>query len=374
MIAFVLPTRNRHDRLARTLDALGALTLPRGHEVIIADNASDRPARAPATLANGLRTRIVRLESNAGAAARNAAVAAAPAGAEWIVMLDDDSHPVESAEPFAITIDRLAAQPRDVAAVMAEIHLPNARCREAGGLPEVFVGCGVAIRRDAFTQAGGYDPSFGYYVEEYDLAARLLLRGQRIAFDPAFVVHHHKVDTGRDMNLILERLTRNNGWVMQRYAPEDERRPMLREQRRRYRAVAEKERAVPGYARGLALLLASRSAQPRTPMPQPVWDRFTGLAPARAALAQAWRDRPFRSAAIIEPGKNCWAVEHALAELCSREAVELTTADRAEALIIGTLSPGPMLDAIERWPHRRTIAPWLASRPPSVPDAARAAA
>lgn len=374
MIAFVLPTRNRHDRLAATLEALGRLRLGAAAEVVIADNASDEPVRAPARLGNGAAVRVLRLDHNAGAAARNEAVRASSPDADWIVMLDDDSHPVEDAEPFASTVARLRSRPESVAAVMADIHLPARRCREAGGLPEVFIGCGVAIRRDAFLEAGGYDPSFGYYVEEYDLAARLLRAGGSVAFDPAFRVHHHKVDAGRDMDLILGRLVRNNCWVMQRYAPGPRRRAMLREQRRRYRAIAEKEHALSGLAGGLRDLRATLHAQPRTPLPTPLWDRFTGLAHARAALNHAWRERPFASAAIVEPGKNAWAVERALSEIAAEAGVTLTTSDAADVVVIGALSPGPLLDAAERWRRqgRRVVAPWLGAAAP-MPASARAA-
>jgi GT2 family glycosyltransferase len=364
VIAFVIPTRNRQDILSRTLDALGGLTLGRPAEVIVADNASDEPVRVPRTLSNGAALRMTRLHLNLGAAARNAAASAASPGVSWIVMLDDDSHPVERFEPFAAFLDRLMAQPADVGAVMADIHLPARGLREAGGLPEVFVGCGVAIRRDAFVAAGGYDPAFGYYAEEYDLAAKLLLRGQRVVFDPAFVVQHHKTEVGRDKDRIFERLIRNNGWVMQRYSPQAVRRDMLREQRRRYRQIAAREGALAGFGRGLAELRHTLRAQPRRPMAEPIWDRFTGLAHARAALSRAWSERRFGSAAIVEPGKNCWAVERALAELCAEAGVELTTADRAEVTVIGTLSPGPMLDALERWSRsgRRVVAPWDGAR------------
>ena len=364
MISFVLPTRDRHEQLAATLDALGSLTLGHQAEAIIIDNASARPARAPGALANGMPARVIRLDHNAGAAARNAGVEAAAPTTRWIVMLDDDSHPVESCEPFGTTVDRLLALPDDTAAVMADIHLPARGCRESGGLPEVFIGCGVAIRREAFAKVGGYDPAFNYYVEEYDLAARLLAQGWGVAFDPAFRVDHHKVDTGRDMDLILQRLIRNNGWVMQRYAPGSLRRAALREQRRRYRQIAEKEHALDGFRRGLVELRHTLGAQPRSPLLRNAWDRFTGLAHARAAINLAWRDRPFASAALVEPGKNAWAVERALAEVCFEARVELTTADQAEAIVVGTLSPGPMLDAVERWAARghRVVAPWLDPR------------
>lgn len=363
MISFVVPTRNRPERLQQTLDQIGRLTVREPCEVVIVDNASDTPARAPSALANGTVCRMIWLEHNAGAAARSVAVEASSPKTDWIVMLDDDSHPVESVEPFAATIDRLREQPDSVAAVMADIHLPRLGRRESGGLPEVFIGCGVAIRRRAFLEVGGYDASFGYYVEEYDLAARFLQRGWSVAFDPAFCIHHHKIDTGRDMDLILHRLIRNNGWVMQRYAPEAVRRQMCREQRRRYRDIAERERAIAGFASGLTELRRTIRSQRREPMPERVWDRFTGLAHAREALDRAWRERPFASAAIVEPGKNAWAVTCAMTELAGRRGAVLTTADSAEVVIIGTMSPGPMLDAAERWRQqgRRVVAPWSAA-------------
>lgn len=360
MICFVMPTRNRPERLGKTLKRLGRLTIDAPAELVVADNASDEPVTLPATLPNGIACRVVRLKRNAGAAARNAAVDAASPDADWIVMLDDDSHPVETVEPFAETIKGLGEQPETVAAVMADIHLPAQGCREAGGLPEVFVGCGVAIRREAFTDVGGYDPSFGYYVEEYDLAARMLGRGWSIGFDPAFRVDHHKIGAGRDMDLILQRLVRNNCWVMQRYAPLPLRREMLCEQRKRYRRIAQKEHARDGYARGLAELRQTLRQQPRRPLLCATWDRFTGLGHARAALNHAWRERPFVSAAIVDHGKNAWAVERALAEIAREAGLSVVDSDSAEVLIVGTMSPGPMLDALERRraTGRRVIAPW----------------
>lgn len=301
-LSFVLPTRNRHARLLATLDALGACPPPNaGAEVVIVDNDSDRPVRAPRTLANGLSVAVITRPCNEGAAARNAGVRAA--SSPWIVMLDDDSHPDTGTHLDALARS-LAARDADTAAVMGDIHLPALARRESGGLPEVFVGCGVAIRRDAFLRAGGYDHRFHYYAEEYDLAARFILAGARVEFDPAFRVQHHKADQGRDMNVILARLVRNTAWVTQRYAPEGERRADLRRIRARYRAIARAERAQAGFLEGLRDLRRSIAFQRRTPMPAPLWDRFVGLSHAREALHAAHAARPFRTASIAEPGRN----------------------------------------------------------------------
>ena len=74
----------------------------------------------------------------------------------------------------------------------------------------LFIGCGVAVRREAFRALGGYDTAFNYYAEEYDLAARMILAGGRVAFEQDFRVTHAKDARGRNMDLILARLVRNN--------------------------------------------------------------------------------------------------------------------------------------------------------------------
>lgn len=372
MITYILPTRDRPERLTLTLAALGNL---KGHpasapgdpgEVLIVDNASKFPATAPDKLANGLRVRVLHRQTNEGAASRNTAVANADPRSEWVVMLDDDSYPCDTG-----FIRRLGKAPADVAAVSADIYLPGMARRESGGLPEVFIGCGVAIRRQVFIELGGYDPAFNYYAEEYDLAARMILAGYRIAFDPWFRVEHHKVATNRDMNTIMARLVRNNGWVMQRYAPDDPptmRRDQIREQRRRYRQISIKEDGLRGFGEGLAELRRTIRGQKRAPMTRALFDRFTGLAYAREALQAAYSQKPFRTVQLVDEGKNGWVVRKALAEL------GVLVLPNADCLVIGTMSPGPMLDAFERrtllnpaGSRERIIAPWIAiSRKPAA--------
>lgn len=368
MITYVLPTRDRPDVLRETLRAIEALGVHRGGaEIIVADNASQTPVKLPQKLASGVTIDVIRRTQNEGAAARNVAALHADPASDWIVMLDDDSHPLDLR-----FLDRLAVQPPDVGAVSADIFLGaderSITGREQGGLPEVFIGCGVAIRRSLFNALGGYDHAFNYYVEEYDLAARILLAGYRVVFDQSFRVLHRKVTSGRDMNTILARLVRNNGWVMQRYAPESVRREQLRMMRRRYRRIAEKENAIAGFAAGLRELHSTLAEQRRTPMSADLWRRFTGLAAAREGLAWNLSLRGVRTAALISEGKNATEIREAIRELGIAEV----PADRAEAIVIGTLSPGPMLDAMQAlaW-DPRVVTPWC---PANRDDAARRAA
>lgn len=355
MITYVLPTRDRPEILRETLRAIETLGVhPGGAEIIVADNASASPVRLPRILENGVTVDVVRRPHNEGAAARNFAALHADPASDWIVMLDDDSHPLDLR-----FVERLSHQPRDVGAISADIFLGSSASaitgREQGGLPEVFIGCGVALRRSLFSALGGYDHTFNYYAEEYDLAARILLAGYRVVFDPAFRVLHRKVTAGRDMNTIVSRLVRNNGWVMQRYAPEGVRREQLRTTRDRYRAIAEKEGAVRGFRAGLHELRATIRSQPRRELSGELWRRFTGLAAARDGLAWNLSLRGVRTAAIVEEGKNANEIRAALREL----GIAVVPPDRAEALVIGTLSPGPMLDAAARRGHdQRVVMPW----------------
>lgn len=363
MISFVLPTRNRPRRLLDTLAKLSRLDLA-GAEVIVVDNASDERAFLPRELECGTPIREIRLATNEGAAARNHGVAASSPRSEWIVMLDDDSYPLDRGFLHA-----LAAMPPQVGAVSADITLTKKigpeHVRESGGLPEVFIGCGVAIRRRAFIDAGGYDHAFQYYVEEYDLAAKLLMRGFEVRFEPTFRVRHAKDATNRNMDLILERLIRNNCWIAQRYAPEHDRLNEIRQTRHRYRAIAAKEHAMEGFARGLAEARRTIRHQNRTPMDDATWARFTGLAAAREAMKQAFTRQAFNTAMLVDEGKNAWAVRQALEELGVRV---VGYGEPAQVEVIATMSPGPMLDA---WTQRvamqraggvRLLAPWRITR------------
>ncbi len=347
MISYIIPTRNRHQRLAQTLDALHDLysdhpPLRRAAEVIIIDNASDTPVEPPPKRPHGLTTRLIRLDDNLSAGARN--VGAREARHDWLVMLDDDSHPLD------VNIHRLtSAAPPAVGAIGAEILLPDGS-HEAGGLPEVFIGCAAAIRRDLFNKLGGYDESFHYYAEEYDLAARILLAGSGVIHHAGWRVMHHKVTAGRDMNAILRNLVRNNLWINARYTPDAHLQEREGEIVSRYQRIAQKEHALTGYRAGLAEGEAALTDQRRTPMPPELDDRFTGLAAARAALAEPLART--REAALIHRGKNAWCIERILREM----STDIT--DAAPTRIIATMSPGPILDARNAEHNNTPIAPY----------------
>ena len=235
-IGFVIPTKDRPDELLRTISSFESLdrsVLGDCPCIVVVDNASHDPVELACTTRNGIAIQQIRLERNAGASARNIGVSALDA--DWVVMLDDDSQLQQC--DLAHVLDAI---PSDVAAVGGEIFLPDGS-REAGGLPEVVIGCGCVVRRDLFLEVGGYDAAFDYYVEEYDLCARLIQQGYKVIHTHSLRFLHRKVQTGRAFDRILHRLVRNNAWVIQRYAPHSCRDSAMKQMLRRYELIATKE-------------------------------------------------------------------------------------------------------------------------------------
>jgi len=363
VLSYIIPTRDRLDTLAATLGQIARLhtsaaarALP--CEVIVADNASAQPVRqawcdqivAEATGHSPQRAsvpvRVLALPGNIGAAARNAAADLADQQSRWLFMLDDDSAPIDLNFVEAI----LAAEQRsDVGAIAAEIWLGDVvdatlRLHESGGLPEVGIGCGLLVRRDAFCGLGGYDHAFGYYVEETDFAARLIAAGLRTVLDRRVQVLHRKVATGRDMNLIVSRLVRNNLWVTLRYAPRLEQLPRITETLWRYGRIAHKTAARAGYLSGVREAMATWANQPVRTMSAAHWDRLCGVAAVREKLAllRGGTGLCRGSVELLMPGKHAWAVRRGV----KLSGAMVVRSGEGEIAMVANLSPGPAWDAV----------------------------
>lgn len=351
-IAYVLPTRDRPARVHQTLARLSQLG-PHDAQVIVVDNASTPPLALPSALASGVPIRLARLETNASASARNIAANAADPRARWLVMLDDDSYPLDTG-----FLTALAEAPPQVHAIAGEIFLhpdmlhpdmsiPGAPAtrRELGGLPEVFTGCGAAIRAEVFRDLGGYDPSFDYYAEEYDLCARIILSGGWVRFDRRLRVQHDRDTAHRQPDRIFRNLVRNNAWISARYAPDHLREAEIARHLERYRHIAQQRGAQVGFTRGLEDLQTTLATQPRRPMSPEHWDRFTGAAACRDFL-RTRRDLLTNTLVhLVHPGKNAHIVEAVLTEL-GVQPVHQPAEDGVT--IIANLSPGPCLDALDQ--------------------------
>lgn len=351
-ISFVIPTRHRHDELAYTLGQLEMLDLEDlgGRcELIVVDNGSDSPMDLAGSLANGIEVRQVNLNENRGAGARN--IGAEHARGEWVIMLDDDSNLCPG------DIGGFLAQVQEgISAIGGEIYLPDGS-HEAGGLPEVVVGCGCAFRRDVFLDVGGYDSSFGYYAEEYDLCAKMIAAGYRVEHTRAIRFEHRKSSVGRDMDQILYRLVRNNGWVIRRYAPEVLVECMLDTMKKRYEQIALKVGAIRGFEKGLLELSQTIEEQTRSPLCANRWDRFVGVEALRGGLGACLLERSPEHISIVGPAQGK-GLEYIRSEIESL-GIKIDASAGQGVEVIGTLSPGPMLDAQRAFP--RAVSPWYLS-------------
>lgn len=328
-------------------------------EIIVADNASAQPVtqarceqivvEATGSLSQRacVPVRVLTLPGNSGAAARNAAADCADGQSRWLFMLDDDSAPIDLNFIEAIAA---AEQRSDVGAIAAEIWLGDTvdaplRLHESGGLPEVGIGCGLLVRRDAFCGLGGYDPAFGYYVEETDFAARLIAAGLRTVLDRRVQVLHRKVVAGRDMSLIVSRLVRNNLWVTLRYAPRLAQMPRILEMLWRYGKIAHKTDARAGYVRGVRQAMETWANQPVRTLSAAHWDRLCGTAAVceKLALISGAIGSSRGGVELLMPGKHAWAVRRGV----KLSGLKVARPGKGDIAMVSNLSPGPAWDAVQ---------------------------
>lgn len=197
-----------------------AATADGRYEVVVVDNGS--PAgETEALCAEAPRTRLIRRERNQGfGAAANVGVAAT--SGRWLLLLNPDAWPTGDAIDrllrFAEEEPRLAAAgpllfdvegspqrnairpPLSAAALAMWAAFPTGVSGLYGALRgkaphapregEFLQASALMLRREAFTQVGGFDENFFMYGEEADLCGRLTDAGWRLAVCPeASFVH-----------------------------------------------------------------------------------------------------------------------------------------------------------------------------------------
>lgn len=207
--ALIIPTRDRARRLLDTLSRIAATPGPEV-EVVVVDNGSiDGTSQRLAAAYPAVQ--LIQAAQNLGTAARNQGARRAKSAV--IFMLDDDSGPA------AGTIETCLAALADPSLGIAAVHvrLPHGKWEE-GGDRHVHIGCGAAMRRNVFLELGGYPSEYETYVEEYDLAYRVLAADLQVSYlDGAEVWHEPAARTSFDY--MVEKLTANNVYLAARFYP-----------------------------------------------------------------------------------------------------------------------------------------------------------
>ncbi|HVW81469.1 MAG TPA: glycosyltransferase [Mycobacteriales bacterium] len=203
-LTVVIPTRDRWEILGRTLRALETQTVQGFAVVVVVDGEDQHVPSLPAGV------RVVQVAHGGPGRARNAGVRSAET--PLVLFLGDDMIPTP--ELVERHLARHSAEGGPTVAVLGSVTWhPEVRRTslldwidreglqfELAGIGEDagwgrFYSCNVSLPRELFDAAGGFDPDFGYYYEDLDLAYRLRDAGMSLRYEPAARVEHlHSYD------------------------------------------------------------------------------------------------------------------------------------------------------------------------------------
>lgn len=235
-LSYVIVTHNRREPLLATLRHLHANTPlpPDQWEAWVVDNASTDGSRA-AVSAEFPNVHYLARPTNEGVWARS--LAFKPARGEYIILLDDDSYPIDDAVTRSLA--HLDSHP-ECAAVVGKVVLPDGS-QEGCAFPAVMLSGAVCLRREVLLAVGGFRPEFFRKAGEYDLSYRIWQAGHRVDRLEDVVYRHDKVLTGRSKPFAHRMDLRNNLILVERYLPADLRPIYRRDVTQRYSALARKE-------------------------------------------------------------------------------------------------------------------------------------
>jgi GT2 family glycosyltransferase len=215
---------NRKEALELTLNALHQLDISATGpvEVIVVENAStDGSAHMVASKFPGVE--LITLQKNLGMPAMNQGFEAAQG--QYVLALDDDSHPEHGLEAALDYLDRH----KEVGALALNIKggMYRIQGKKHLDLCMGFIGCGVLFRRSVLEAVGGYAPWIFLYANEWEHAIRIVESGAQIRYFEACLVHHRVAVSNRSNRRLRMLTTRNELLIIERYYANDPRKPGL---------------------------------------------------------------------------------------------------------------------------------------------------
>ncbi|HEX2026957.1 MAG TPA: glycosyltransferase [Nitriliruptorales bacterium] len=219
-VSVVVITMDRVEELCSTLRRLQAL--PERPRIVVADNgSSDGTSRVVAREFPDVR--LIALDRNRGAAARNLGVA--EVATPYVAFNDDDTwwepgslaaaaRLLDAHPTIAVVNARIVVEPTGAVDAISE-EMAASPLRLDLDLPGTallsFLAGASVVRRDAFLEVGGFEPRLLIGGEEELLAADLAAAGWSMRYVPELVVHHH-ASTVRDPHLRRRQGIRNTLW------------------------------------------------------------------------------------------------------------------------------------------------------------------
>ena len=304
-LSVVVVSAGRPRALARCLTALEQMRSTRAEVIVVACADGLAVARA---LPFADRLTLVAQAGDNISAARNMGLAAA--AGDVVAFVDDDAVP----EPgWAEALLAGFADP-DVAAATGPVIGRNGISLQWGrmavdrlgadrwlsdGMPPgadealKLHGTNMAVRRDVLTRTGGFDTGFAFYLDETDLALRLVRAGLGLAYLPGAVVHHGFAASRRRTQdripLDLFDIGASSALFLRKHAPEDQNAGLARleaDQRARLLRLARRRKLGPEQMRRLMESLRAGMAEGRLrdSAQDPVPDASRAFLPLRAGL------------------------------------------------------------------------------------------
>ncbi|MEA2476655.1 MAG: hypothetical protein QOC87_854 [Actinomycetota bacterium] len=224
LVSAVVLAFNRKEAMKIVLDHLSDLPVD---EIVVVDNGTDGTSGELAQLYPDVR--VLHSGQNLGIAGRNRG--ADLCRGRYLLMLDDDSYPLPGAVDRMVEV--LESQPRVgvVGGFVRDVDRQGAVIRatelgtfdwflrggrsadDTGTIPSFFFPEGAAlVRRDAFTEVGGFFEPYFTTLSELDLATRLIAAGWDVRYDPDAPFDHMKAPAGRDTGITLRYRIRNEIW------------------------------------------------------------------------------------------------------------------------------------------------------------------
>lgn len=317
-VSFVLATHNRQAVVLQTLARIERQAgLPRHmFEIIVVDDQST-DGTAAALAAQFRHVRVIRTHGNFGPVSKNIGIARATG--RYIVLLDDDSYPAPGAIQRMI---RHFDESPTLGAAGFTVELPDGT-RECSAYPDVFIGCGVGLRRRALSAVGGLPEDFFMQAEEYDLSLRLLNAGWDVQTFDDLRVTHLKSPLARAAARTTRLDVRNNIVLIARYFPKRYAVPYFCDWLRRYGWMAASNGHLPAFARGaIEGLWRGLFAAKRRPVRRETFERFARVDETEMRL-RGLKDRlALKRVLLLDVGKNIYAY-HRAARRCDIEIIAI---------------------------------------------------
>jgi GT2 family glycosyltransferase len=303
-LSCILTTRNRCDRIVRTLDHLEHTVRIASHdwEILVVDNGStDGTADA---VSQRRHVKLISLAENEGVPARNLALV--HARGRYIAFVGDDVCPAANALPMAMTY--LSRHPKTAAVVGRIVHPDESA--EAPALPAALMGDACVVRKAVLDSIGGFAAEFFRQAADDELSFRIWSAGSRIERFEDLIFSRQSPPIIAPSDLARRMALRNNLILCERYLPRHLRRTYRADWLRRYTLLARHSinDAAANAAVKQSRVWARREAQVgRRTMSAQAIESIFGLDFQRQTIARWAKTHGIHRVCIGDWGKNLFA-------------------------------------------------------------------